>query len=163
MQIPYDRLICHCIIARRHVLTDCCSTSMHQTLQPTWLLSRFSDRPRFYNKKAAVLSQSQGTTALLRDAEHLYRKLASNPWATQWIERTLKLSASIGKLSKNHFSSVPVKDWCMSPHGVTGPSDKSSWNSRNRFRFARPPTLPNLVALRPKVCEISVVEKFCSP
>jgi len=39
-----------------------------------------------------------------RDAKHLYRKLAPNP--TQWIERTLKLSANMGKLLVNHFTSV---------------------------------------------------------
>jgi len=58
---------------------------------------------------------------------HLYRKLAPNPRATQWIERTLKLSANM--LSKNYFTSVPVKDWCMSPHGITRPLDQSSRNS----------------------------------
>jgi len=33
-----------------------------------------------------------------RDARHLYRKLAPNPRAMQFIERTLKLLANIGKL-----------------------------------------------------------------
>jgi len=55
-----------------------------------------------------------------RDAGHLYRKLAHNPRATQWIERTLKPSANIGKLSKKHFISVPLKDWRILPHGITG-------------------------------------------
>ena len=42
-----------------------------------------------------------------RDAGHLYRKLASNPRATQ--SRTLK-PGNIGKMSKNHSTSVSVKD-----------------------------------------------------
>ena len=89
-----------------------------------------------------------------RDAGHLYRKIVPYPWATQWIERTLKLSANIEKLSINHFTSVSVKDWCMLPHGVTRPSGQSSRNSRNKFRLARPPMLPNFVALWKKVCDI---------
>jgi len=44
-----------------------------------------------------------------RDAKHLHRELAP-PRATQWIERTLKLSANMGKVPKNHFKSVSVKD-----------------------------------------------------
>jgi len=43
---------------------------------------------------------------LPRDAGQLYIKLASNPRA----KRTLKLSANIGKLYKNNFTSVPVKE-----------------------------------------------------
>ena len=31
-----------------------------------------------------------------------------------------------------------------------------------KCRLARPITLPNFVALRQKVCDISAVEKFCS-
>ena len=46
---------------------------------------------------------SQGTTAR---CGHLYRKLAPDPLVTQWIERTLKLSEDMGKLSKNHFSMI---------------------------------------------------------
>jgi len=72
------------------------------------------------------------------DAGHLYRKLAPNPRETQWVETTLTLSASIGNLSKNHFTSVPVKDWCMSLHGITGPPDQRSRNSGNKFRLATP-------------------------
>jgi len=85
------------------------------------------------NYKKAVLSQ--GTTARCRT---FVQKLAPNPRATQWIERTLKLSANIGNLSKNHFTSASVKDWCMSPHGIRGPPDKSLRNSGNNFRLARP-------------------------
>jgi len=96
-----------------------------------------------------------------RNAGHLYRKLVPNSRARQWIETTLKLPANIGKLSKNHFTSASVKDWCMSPHGVAGPLDQSSRNSENKFRLARPPKIQNFVALRQKVCEISVVG-FCS-
>jgi len=54
-------------------------------------------------------------------------------------------SANIGKLSKNHFTTVPVKDWCMSPHGIMGPPDKRSQNSVNKFQLARPLTMPNFV------------------
>ena len=43
---------------------------------------------------------------LLRDAGHLYRKLASNPQATQWTETTLKLSANMGSCQKNDFASA---------------------------------------------------------
>jgi len=43
-------------------------------------------------------------------------------------------------------------------HGTPGPSSR---NSGNKFRLA--PTLPNFVAFRQIVCEISVVEKFCFP
>lgn len=45
-----------------------------------------------------------------RDAEFLYRKLVPNPRATQRIERTLKLSANTGNLSKNNIAVVSVKD-----------------------------------------------------
>jgi len=44
------------------------------------------------------------------DVGHVYRRLAHNPRAMQKIERTLKLSANMGKLSKKHFTSVSVKD-----------------------------------------------------
>jgi len=43
-------------------------------------------------------------------------------------------------------------------HGTLG---QSSRNSKNKFRLTRLPTLPNFVALRQKVCEISVMEKCC--
>jgi len=40
------------------------------------------------------------------------------PWPeTHWIETTLKLSANMRKLSKNQFTSISMKDWCMLPHG----------------------------------------------
>jgi len=60
-------------------------------------------------------------------------------------------------------TSASVKDWCMPPHGITGPPDQSSLNSGNKCRLAKPLTLPNFVELRQKVCEISAVENFCSP
>jgi len=50
----------------------------------------------------------------------------------------------------------------MSPHCITGLSYQSSRNSGNKFRLASPLTPPNLVALEQQVCEISVVEQFCS-
>ena len=52
---------------------------------------------------------------------------------------------NMGKLSKNHFSSVSVKDWCMSPHGITEPPDQSSRNSGNKLRLTTPLTRPNFV------------------
>ena len=93
------------------------------------------------------------------DAGHLYRNLAPNPRATQWIETTLKLSANIEKLSKNHVRSVgiSVKDWCMSPHCITGPQTKVHEIREVRVDWPDPLTLPNFVALRQKVCEISDV------
>jgi len=39
-------------------------------------------------------------------------------------------NSTIGKHGEvNHFTSSSVKDWCMSPHGITGPPYKSSRNS----------------------------------
>ena len=47
---------------------------------------------------------------LPNDAGHLYRKLAPDHRATQWIETSLKLSANMRKLSKNHFTRL-VHQW----------------------------------------------------
>ena len=74
------------------------------------------------------------------------------PWPTQWIERTLQLSAIIGILSKKDFTSVSVKDSCESPHGITGPTDQTSRNSGNKLRLTTPPTRPNFVVSPQKVC-----------
>ena len=65
-----------------------------------------------------------------RDAGHFYRNLAPNPQPTQWIEWTLELSANIGKLLKNDFTSEPMKDWCTSSHDITGHTDQSSMKFR---------------------------------
>jgi len=46
---------------------------------------------------------------LLRDVGQLYRKLTTNSRTTQSIETTLKLSANVGKLSKNLNRSAVVK------------------------------------------------------
>jgi len=46
---------------------------------------------------------------LPQNAGHLHRQLAPNPWAMQWIETSLKLSANTRKLSKNHFTSASLK------------------------------------------------------
>jgi len=51
----------------------------------------------------------------------------------------------------------------MSPHGFTGSPYQSSHKSENKFRLARPLTLPNFVALRQEVCKISAVVKICAP
>jgi len=47
-----------------------------------------------------------------RDVGHLYRKLAPDPLVTQTAvnRKNTKTIGSMGKLSKNHFSSVSVKD-----------------------------------------------------
>ena len=50
----------------------------------------------------------------------------------------------------------------MSPHGITAAPDQSSRNSGNKFLLAIPLTRPNFIALRQKVCEISVVENVAS-
>ena len=42
-------------------------------------------------------------------------------------------------------TSTSVKDWCMSPHGIVGPSDQSSQNSGIKCPLARLLTLPNLM------------------
>jgi len=43
-------------------------------------------------------------------------------------------------------------------HGTAGPKFTKFGN---KFRLARPSILPNFIALRQKVCDISLVEKFC--
>jgi len=43
-------------------------------------------------------------------------------------------------------------------HGTPGPKFTKF---ENNFRSARPLTRPNFVALRQKMCEISLVKKFC--
>jgi len=56
-----------------------------------------------------------------------------------------------------------VNDWCISPHGIAAAVDPSSPNSGTKCQLARPLTMPNFVALRQEVCEISAVENFCFP
>jgi len=60
------------------------------------------------------------------------------------------------------ITSASVKDWCKSPHGITGSPDQSSQNWGNKCRLARPQTMPNLVTLWQKECEISAVGT-CAP
>ena len=111
------------------------------------------------NKKA-VLSQE-----LPLDSGHLYRKLVPKPRAMQWTEISLKISTDMEKLSKNNFRNAPVRDWRMSPHGITGSTfgPKFTRNSGNKFRLARPQRGQIFVAPRQKVFEVSLVEEFCSP
>ena len=45
---------------------------------------------------------------------------------------------------------------------IAGPMDRSSTNSGNKCRLARPLTLPNFVALQQEICEISAVKNLCS-
>ena len=66
-------------------------------------------------------------------------------------------------LTEMDQTTASVKDWCKSPHGITGPPDQSSRNSGNKCQLARPQTLPIFVVLWEKVCEISAVENLCSP
>ena len=71
----------------------------------------------------------------------------------------------MGKLSKNHFSSVSVKDWCMSPHGIKGPPDQSSRNSGNKLRLTTPLTRPKFVVFPQKVCiqnDVGAYVHFCN-
>jgi len=42
-----------------------------------------------------------------------------------------------------YLTSVSVKDWSMSPHGIAGLPDQSSPNSRNKCWLVRPLSLPN--------------------
>jgi len=101
-----------------------------------------------------------------RDAGHLYRRLAPNPGATHLRNEYKNNNKAIGKhreVVEKPLTSVSVKDWCMSPHGITGPSDQSSQTSGNMCRFVRPLMRPNIVMLRQNVCKISVVENFFSP
>jgi len=51
----------------------------------------------------------------------------------------------------------------MLPHGITGSPEQSSQNAARKFQLFRRPMLSNFVAVQQTVCEISVVEKFCSP
>ena len=67
--------------------------------------------------------------------------------------KNTKTIVNMGKLSKNHFSSVSVKeDWSMLPHGITGPPDQSSRNSGNKLWLTTPLTRPNFVVFPQKVC-----------
>jgi len=50
-----------------------------------------------------------------------------------------------------------VAAWCHRPRTKVHEIREIS------FDWPDPPTLPNVVAHRQKVCEISLVEKFCSP
>jgi len=56
----------------------------------------------------------------------------------------------------NKKTSASVKDWCKSPHGITGPPDQSSRNSGNKCQAARPLTPPNFIPLGQSVYEKSV-------
>ena len=91
-------------------------------------------------------------------AGHLYRNLAPNPRATQWAERILKLSATFGdhgKLSKSHFTSASVKDWCIVAAWYHGTPEPNYTKFKGpKFRWTRP--LPNFVALQQKVWDIYI-------
>jgi len=99
--------------------------------------------------KSNKFSSIQRLTWPLTPKIHIYiiKSNVTKIRATQWLERTLKLSTNVEKLSKNHFTSALVKDYCMSPHGM-GPLDQSSRKSGNKCRLVRPLTLPYFVALR---------------
>jgi len=79
------------------------------------------------------------------DVRHFYRKHAPNPRATQLIERTLKLSANIGKFKTLYkYTSERLMHVAAWYHGTPGKSSRNSWN---KFQLARPSTLQNVVVL----------------
>jgi len=95
-------------------------------------------------------------------AGHLYRKLAVHLILEQCSEQKEYYRQTWGSCRK---TTLQVHQWrtdachCM----VSRDPQTTSRNSGNKFRLARPPTLPNFIAIRPNVCEISSVEKFYSP
>jgi len=44
-------------------------------------------------------------------------------------------------------TSASVKEWCKSPHGITGPPGQSSRNSGNKCQLPTPLTMPNFIML----------------
>jgi len=91
-------------------------------------------------------------------AGHLYRKLAPN----QWIETSLKLSVNYGEVVKNDFASVQWRiDACR--RMVSRDPRTKVHEMRGMFWLARSLTRRHFVALRQKACEISLMEKCCSP
>ena len=83
-------------------------------------------------------------------------------WQRSEYARTLKLSRTWEIVEKPHYKRISegLTHVAALHHGTPGPKFTKFGN---KFSFAIPLTLPNFVALRQKVCEISVVEKFCSP
>jgi len=58
--------------------------------------------------------------------------------------RSLLISLNVW-LTDRQKTSASVKEWCMSPHGITGPLDRNEPNLGNKCRLARSLTLPNFV------------------
>jgi len=87
---------------------------------------------RIIQQKAVL---SQGTTAR---CTAFVQKLAPNPLATQWIKTYTKLLANMGKLSKTHFTSASVKDWCILPYCRMVSWNHRSRNSGDMFQLVRP-------------------------
>jgi len=105
---------------------------------------------------------SQGTTAR---CGALVQKACTWSTGSAVNRKNNKTIGNMGKLSKNHFSSVSVKDWCMSPHGITGPPDQSSQNSGNKLRLTTPLTRPKFVVFPQKVCiqnDVGAYVHFCN-
>jgi len=96
---------------------------------------RWRGRPPFWKEGRAVAGNDRPMQAIYE-----YRKLAPNPsgkLAMQWIERTLKLSANIGKLSQNHFTNVSGRPDAGRRMISRDPQTKVH-EIRGKFRLARP-------------------------
>jgi len=105
---------------------------------------------------------SQGTTAW---CGALVQKACTWSTGSAVNRKNIKTIGNMGKLSKNHFLNVSVKDWCMSPHGITGPPDQSSRNSGNKLWLTTPLTRPNFVVFPQKVCiqnDVGAYVHFCN-
>ena len=56
-----------------------------------------------------------------------------------------------------------VTEWCMSPHGIAGPQNKSSPNSGKKCPLARTITMQNYVAIQHEMSEIAAIKNLCFP
>jgi len=94
------------------------------------------------------------------DAGCLYRKLAPNLQAMQWIETTLKLLANIvkhGEVVKKN--TLQVHQWRTDAcRRMVSRDSRTKVHDIRGTSLAKPLTRPNFGQ---KVCEISVVKKFC--
>jgi len=57
--------------------------------------------------------------------------------------------------------SASVMDWCMPPHGITGPQNQCSPNAGKKCALAGHLTMQNFVAIRQEMSEISVIGNLC--
>jgi len=101
----------------------------------------------------------------LHDARHLYRKLASNHRATQWIERTLKHREVVKKLlyKCTREELMHVAAWC---HETPGPKFTKfrDWPDPNATRFRCASTKMFEISVRPlwKSCSLEKAKVHCS-